>query len=136
LAAYRDNLILHRIRPGDTLSKISKKYNVPPEMIVGWNGLKNVHSIRAGQQLALYIDSGDKLIAGEDETPITYFKAEKKKTKNSISEALYEWYNVQNGDSLWTISKKFSASTADIKKWNNLKSNLIHPGSQLKLKKV
>jgi membrane-bound lytic murein transglycosylase D len=137
LAAFRDNLILHRITPGDTLSKISKKYNVPPEMIVSWNGLKNVHSIRAGQQLALYIDSGDKLIAGEeDATPVTYFKAEKKKSKLSISEALYEWYNVQNGDSLWTISKKFSASTADIKKWNNLKSNLIHPGSQLKLKKV
>jgi len=136
LAAYSDNLILHRITPGETLSKISKKYNVSPEMIVGWNGLKNIHSIRVGQQLALYIDSGDKLMAGKDGTPVTSFKAEKKKSKKSISEAWYEWYNVQNGDSLWTISKKFSASTADIKKWNNLKSNLIHPGSQLKLKKV
>jgi membrane-bound lytic murein transglycosylase D len=136
VAAYRDNLILHRIKPGDTLSKISKQFNVPPEMIVSWNGLKNIHSIRVGQQLALYIDSGDKLMAGKDGTPVTSFKAEKKKSKISISEVWYEWYNVQNGDSLWTISKKFSASTADIKKWNNLKSNLIHPGSQLKLKKV
>jgi membrane-bound lytic murein transglycosylase D len=136
LAAYSDNLILHRITPGETLSKISKKYNVSPEMIVGWNGLKNIHSIRVGQQLALYIDSGDNLMAGKDGTPVTSFKAEKKKSKISISEVWYEWYNVQNGDSLWTISKKFSASTADIKKWNNLKSNLIHPGSQLKLKKV
>jgi LysM repeat protein len=75
-------------------------------------------------------------MAGKDGTPVTSFKAEKKKSKISISEVWYEWYNVQNGDSLWTISKKFSASTADIKKWNNLKSNLIHPGSQLKLKKV
>jgi membrane-bound lytic murein transglycosylase D len=136
VAAYRDNLILHRIKPGDTLSKISKQFNVPPEMIVSWNGLKNIHSIRVGQQLALYIDSGDNLMAGKDGTPVTSFKAEKKKSKISISEVWYEWYNVQNGDSLWTISKKFSASTADIKKWNNLKSNLIHPGSQLKLKKV
>jgi membrane-bound lytic murein transglycosylase D len=62
--------------------------------------------------------------------------ADKKKYKISTSEAAFEWYNVQNGDTLWTISKKFSTSTADIKKLNNLKSNLIHPGSQLKLKKV
>jgi membrane-bound lytic murein transglycosylase D len=136
VTAYKNNLILHRIKPGDSISKISKQYNVPPELIVGWNGLKNVHTIRAGQQLALYIDDGrarkTKEIIGE----VASVTADKKKYKISTSEAAFEWYNVQNGDTLWTISKKFSTSTADIKKLNNLKSNLIHPGSQLKLKKV
>ena len=46
------------------------------------------------------------------------------------------WYSVKDGDSLWTISQQFSASPKDIKKWNNLKSNLLKPGSRLKLKKV
>jgi membrane-bound lytic murein transglycosylase D len=134
--AYKNNLILHRIQSGDSISKISKQYNVPPEMIVGWNGLKNVHSIRAGQQLALYIDDGRARKTEENIAEIASVTADKKKSKISISGAAYEWYNVQNGDTLWTISKKFSTSTADIKKLNNLKSNLIHPGSQLKLKKV
>ncbi|MGB3225991.1 MAG: LysM peptidoglycan-binding domain-containing protein [Desulforhopalus sp.] len=136
VAAYKDNLILHKIKPGDSISKISKQYNVPPEMIVGWNGLKNVHSIRAGQQLALYIDYGSARKAKGIIAEVASVTADKKKSKISISEAAYQWYNVQNGDTLWTISKKFSTSTADIKKLNNLKSNLIHPGSQLKLKKV
>jgi membrane-bound lytic murein transglycosylase D len=105
-------------------------------MIVGWNGLKNVHSIRTGQQLALYIDDGRARKTEENIAEIASVTADKKKSKISISEAAYELYNVQNGDTLWTISKKFSTSTADIKKLNNLKSNLIHPGSRLKLKKV
>lgn len=136
VTASQNNLILHRIKPGDSISKISKQYNVPPELIVGWNGLKNVHSIRAGQQLALYIDDGRARKTEEIIAEVASVTADKKKSKISISEAPYEWYNVQNGDTLWTISKKFSTSTADIKKLNNLKSNLIHPGSQLKLKKV
>lgn len=135
LAAYKDNLILHRIKPGETISKISKQYNVPPSVIVGWNGLKNVHSIRAGQQLALYIDNGNKKTSVQTSS-FASLRADKRKAIIRQTDEAYEWYRVQNGDSLWTISRKFSASTADIKKWNNLKSNLIHPGSQLKLKKV
>jgi LysM repeat protein len=105
-------------------------------MIVGWNGLRSVHSIRAGQQLSLYIDHGGQPKAENRTAAVASFKADKQKAKMILSEKPYQWYNVQNGDTLWTISRKFSASTADIKKWNNLKSDLIHPGSQLKLKKV
>ncbi len=139
LTASRENLVLHRIKPGDTLSKIAKQYNTNPEMLVRWNGLKDVHSIRAGQQIALYIDQDKTMKARKNAPSVASLKADKKKLSiASIAKAdtPYEWYNVQNGDSLWAISRKFSASTADIKKWNNLKSNLIQPGSQLKLKKV
>ncbi|GAB6192314.1 LysM peptidoglycan-binding domain-containing protein [Desulfocastanea catecholica] len=136
LIASRENLVLHRIKPGDTLSKIAKRYNIPPEMVVRWNGLKNAHSIRAGQQIALYIDQDNTMKVGKTAPSVASLKADKKKFANTKADTPYEWYNVQNGDSLWTISRKFSASTADIKKWNNLKSNRIQPGSQLKLKKV
>lgn len=50
--------------------------------------------------------------------------------------ASYSVYQVKNGDTLWTISKKFNVSSVLIKEWNNLKSNVIHPGSQLKVKGV
>ena len=139
--AYKDSLVLHRIKKGDTISKIAKRYKVPPKMIVAWNGLKDSHSIRAGQQLALYIDngsnkSGSKSVASNKANSLIAAKIYKKRLPVAEKTSPYQWYNVQNGDSLWTISRKFSASTADIKKWNNLKSNLIHPGSKLKLKKV
>jgi len=139
--AYKDSLVLHRIKKGDTILKIAKRYKVPPKMIVAWNGLKNAHSIRAGQQLALYIDRGNNTLAKKDvasNNSVSQISAKiyKKKRQVSDTSSPYHWYNVKNGDSLWTISRKFRSSTADIKKWNNLKSNLIHPGSKLRLKKV
>ncbi len=149
-AAFNENLVLHRIKPGESVSKIAKKYNVPERMIVEWNGLSSVHRIRAGQQLSLYINRNGKradvaqtaystVAASSPERPgkksrVASLRADKKKIHISASSKPYRWYQVQDGDSLWTISRKFRTSTADIKKWNNLKSNLIHPGSRLKLK--
>lgn len=43
-------------------------------------------------------------------------------------------YTVQNGDSLWLISSKFGVSIAEIKAWNDLKNNNLHPGKVLVLK--
>ncbi len=150
MAAYKNSLILHRIKKGDTISKIARLYRVPPKMIVAWNGLKNAHSIRAGHQLALYINRKGT-VQHRNKTPrikihnihrprktgqLLVLKATKKKIRLATSDEPFQWYNVKDGDSLWTISRKFRASTADIKRWNNLKSNLIHPGNKLKLKKV
>lgn len=161
LAAYKDNLILHKIKNGETISKIATRYRVPEEMIVSWNGLKSVHRIRAGQQLALYIkkEGGpansasqtasmitaktNKVLATNTPQPspardqITVLSDNKKQLPSTPGgDEQYDWYQVRNGDSIWKISRKFNIPTAQIRKWNNLKSNLIHPGSRLKLKKV
>lgn len=55
----RENLILHKVQPGETVSELSLKYNVPAHLIAGWNDLKDLSRIRAGQQLALYINDTD-----------------------------------------------------------------------------
>lgn len=147
LAAFKDNLILHQIKPGETVSKISREYNVPQEMIVAWNGLQSVNAIRAGQQLALYINNDEAWspqgvakegtnIARSSATNTMFIAASRKKQFLSEADQAYEWYDVQNGDSLWAISRKFQISAKDIRTLNNLKSNLIHPGSRLKIKKV
>ncbi len=161
LTAYKDSLVLHKIRKGDTIGKIARKYGVPQEMIVSWNGLKNAHTIRAGQQLALYINNGakpslkartakkgitaEKAIAStahseSGNTVVLYSSGKKRHPSASSSSATriasnYLHYKVKNGDSLWTISRKFNATTKEIKRWNNLKSDMIQPGDTLKLKK-
>lgn len=45
--------------------------------------------------------------------------------------AAKSWYVVQNGDSMWTIAKKFSVSVADIREWNKLSSNKLQVGNRL-----
>jgi lysophospholipase L1-like esterase len=40
-------------------------------------------------------------------------------------------HKVRSGESLSVIGHKYGVTVADIKKWNNLKSNMIHPGQTL-----
>ena len=228
LAGNKSNLILHRIKAGESISQIATRYNVSPKEIVAWNNLGSANRISAGQQLALY--PGNKTIltvpgelmaepveddtssiasSGKDSLQKTrVLTADKKKVtrslaalptgrtktstqvagmkKNTVKIAQlstvktistpavqkrkstsldiasrpapvktavtltptkkktiganapegdrYSWYKVKQGDTLWTISKKFNTSSLLIKEWNNLKTNVIRPGSQLKVK--
>ncbi|MEK3933803.1 3D domain-containing protein [Sporosarcina sp. FSL W7-1349] len=42
-------------------------------------------------------------------------------------------YTVKKGDSLYKIAKTHQVSVAQLKSWNNLKSNTIHPKQKLKV---
>jgi membrane-bound lytic murein transglycosylase D len=157
--ASNENLILHTIRPGETVSKIAARYNVPADLIVAWNGLQSKHRIRAGQQLSLYIEGVNAGVAITPTSPVqmekvvkqsgkqvssatnsTIVLAEQKKSLFAASEQQVKkqvsWYQVQPGDSLWAIARKFELSTGQLKSWNNLKSNLIYPGIRLKINNV
>jgi membrane-bound lytic murein transglycosylase D len=123
-------------------------------MIVAWNGLKSVHKIRAGQQLALYIIDDSAVlastIANRQNPAITTTSAvtdhesllvlaDNKKSNpeaEGSTQEEFSWYQVKNGDTLWNISRRFNTSPKKIKAWNNLESNLIHPGNKLRLKDV
>lgn len=170
LIAYKNSLILHKIKNGETISKIAKKYRVPSDLIVSWNGLKSVHKIRAGQQLALYINRTDISQTKKGNSTQKYIRATpKNKTANidrisntagvtkkiinssaknktflitnektaiqAVETVTSVWYHVQDGDSLWTIARKFKTSPKTLRQLNNLQSNLIHPGNKLKVAK-
>ena len=44
------------------------------------------------------------------------------------------YHEVRSGDSLWTIARTYNVSAEEIKRWNNLRGNLIHPGKKLLLR--
>lgn len=50
---YETNHIIYTIKPGDTLTSISKKYNVTIESIVILNNIKNPNIIFAGEKLRI-----------------------------------------------------------------------------------
>ena len=53
------NTIYYRIRKGDTLWKISKKYNVSIASIKEWNDLGSARNIKAGDRLKLVVDTDE-----------------------------------------------------------------------------
>jgi len=157
--ATQDNLKLHRIQKGETISQIARKYKVPAELIVSWNDLPNGHTIRTGQQLSLYIDQRNTISlpakaastiatkSQELDNIIILSEQAKKIPTESINATTITadktklpiksqdgWYKVQDGDTLWTIAKELNLSPLQIKQWNKLQSNVIHPGKRLKIK--
>lgn len=147
-ASKNGRMVLHELRRGDTLSKISKLYDVPVELIVQWNDITDVRRIRAGHQLALYLDKDTispqavSISAPARATTVSLTDVKKSKPvanekgwKTRKQDTAINYYKVRNGDSLWSIANKFKVSARDIRQWNNLSNNMIHPGKKLIIKK-
>ncbi|WP_446007861.1 transglycosylase SLT domain-containing protein [Candidatus Electrothrix sp.] len=113
--------VVHSLRRGETLSRVGKRYNVSVNMIMQWNNIADARRIRAGRKLALYPNVKADVRTGKQGT----------KEKGMI----ISYYKVRDGDSLWSIARKHQVSTQDIKRWNQLDNNLLHPGKKLVIKK-
>ncbi len=132
---------------------------MPTELIISWNDLSRNPKLRIGQQLSLYISQNDK--ASQPVKPITVASNSQKDDKviilatqtkkfpktvanSTVTASNIEtpekmqrsWYKVQNGDTIWTIAKELKLSPLQIKQWNNLQTNTIHPGKRFKIKDV
>jgi membrane-bound lytic murein transglycosylase D len=121
IQAREKRKVVHRLRRGETLSGVGKRYNVSASMIMQWNNIANARRIRAGRKLVLY--PYGKAGQGTGETG----KVEKGVTVS--------YYKVRNGDSLWSIARKHQVSTQEIKQWNQLNNNLLRPGKKLVIRK-
>lgn len=97
----------HIVVKGDSLYQLAKKYNTTVEELQKINNL-NSTSLSIGQKLTL---------PKTTETPPTG----------------YNYYTVVKGDSLYQIAKKYNTTADNLKKLNNLTSNLLSIGQQLKV---
>jgi membrane-bound lytic murein transglycosylase D len=86
--------------------------------------------------------TGDKLKIIKNERVVTTVRKEIKAdktttetavTSNELTENTSDFYEVQKGDNLFSIAKKFNVSLEDLKKWNNLNDSNVEQGSKLAL---
>ncbi len=120
------NQIRYKVRSGDYLGKIAERYGVGVSQIKRWNGLRS-NNLRIGQRLTIF----------PRKPYIPKTATTSKPSKKSPSGALAgdaKIHTVQEGDSLWTISRKYPGVTIeDLRKWNGLSGNNLKPGTKLKL---
>ncbi|GAB6065405.1 LysM peptidoglycan-binding domain-containing protein [Aquifex pyrophilus] len=108
-----ERYVIYRVKRGDTLIEIAKKFGVSVNEIKKANNLKG-NVIRVGQKLKIPVKGK--------------VKKERKKTKKK-----FIIYRVKKGDSLIKIAKKFGVSVREIKFLNNIKGNRIYVGQKLKI---
>tara|TARA_R110000868_G_scaffold56899_2_gene176213 strand:- start:858 stop:2411 length:1554 start_codon:yes stop_codon:yes gene_type:complete len=115
----------YRVRSGDFLGKIARKYGVRVSQIKQWNGLRS-NNIRIGQRLSIYPNK-----------PYSPSSTTTSKTSaNTVISGGVTYYVVKEGDSLWSISQKFSGvSVQNIKDWNDISGSHLKPGMKLKISK-
>ncbi|CAL68236.1 lytic transglycosylase domain-containing protein [Christiangramia forsetii] len=117
-----EDRIRYRVRSGDYLGKIAEKYGVGISSIKRWNNMRS-NNLRVGQYLTIY-----------PRKPVEV--ASSSKSSNSSENSNARIYTVKNGDSLWSISKKFPGVTVqNLRSWNDMNTSSLKPGMKLKLSK-
>ncbi|TYP93934.1 rare lipoprotein A [Fodinibius salinus] len=94
----------HTVQEGETLFSIAQQYDVTVQQVKGWNSLTN-NNLSVGQELII-----------RDNTPTD---------KNQLT------HTVKANETLFSISKSYNVSIAEIKSWNNLSSNQLAVGQKL-----
>ena len=115
---FSPQYVFHRVRSGESLWTISRKYGVSIHAIASINKIRNRHRIRIGQKLTIPIKgSGTVPSAKEINLDGTHYK---------------QIYTVKKGDTLGHIAEDYKTRASRIRKWNNLKyGQHIFPGQKL-----
>ena len=107
LAADR---VTHRVRSGESLSVIARRYRVSVQDLQRWNNISDPRTLRAGRSIVVFSSPGQRTATSGGS-----FK-----------------YTVQNGDSLWSIARKHKVKLQDLMSWNGLSASaVIRPGQNI-----
>lgn len=115
----------YTVKSGDTLSGIASKHGTTVKKLMDWNGLDTT-----------LIYPGNKFVVskGSSSSSSSSSNSGSSSSSSSNSSSSSKVYTVKSGDSLSKIASNHKGvSVANLKKWNNLKSDLIVIGQKLKL---
>lgn len=105
----------HKVKSGENLGLIAKKYGVTTNQIKNWNKL-NSNLINPGQKLRI------RAVENQTSNPKT-------STDGKII-----FHTVQSGDTLWDIAKEYNTTIDNIRQLNQLgSSSKLKPGQKIKV---
>ncbi|ELX5667617.1 1,4-beta-N-acetylmuramoylhydrolase [Listeria monocytogenes] len=120
------NAKVYTVVKGDSLWRIANNNKVTIANLKAWNNLKS-DFIYPGQKLKVSAGSTSNTNTSK---PSTNTNTSKPSTNTNTNAKVY---TVAKGDSLWRIANNNKVTIANLKAWNNLKSDFIYPGQKLKV---
>ena len=110
--------VYHRIRPGESLSTIARRYRCSVSRIMRANNLRRSSFIVAGKKLKI-----------PRKGTIVY----RPKKQNGTDYGRASTHVVKSGDSLWIIAKRYGTTTKKIQDLNSLPTTHLHVGQVLEI---
>jgi membrane-bound lytic murein transglycosylase D len=113
----RGLVVKHKVKQGETLATLARKYNTSQEAIRSANHFSKNEKVKAGQRLDI---------------PIQKSVATNKTAKKESSPL----YKVQKGDTLASIARKYDMTASEVKKVNQLKNDTLKIGQTIRVEKL
>ncbi len=112
----------HRVRRGETLSHLARRYRTSVRAIMQASNLRSSNYLRVGQRLKIPIRAGRRTIALANQA-----------LDADTSKPLH--HRVKRGDSLWLLARAYRTNIQAIMRLNDLKSTRLHIGQTLTIRK-
>lgn len=142
----------HKVRKGETINKIAKKYGVTAASIRQANGLRkraklrNKQTIRINTYVTRFVPAADSVSVDQTGKPVTDTPDNKENTKVEQTEVVEKpvikenqskvkekptTHTVAKGETLSSIAKKYGVTIKQIKDANNMKNDVVKIGDKL-----
>ncbi len=118
-SAVKDSGIRHKVKSGESLDTLSKKYAVKISDIMQLNQLKR-KSLKIGQSIKIPDNGKNKNNKSAEKTP------------NTVKDSGIR-HKVKSGESLDSLAKKYAVSINDIVQLNQLKRKSLKVGERIKI---
>lgn len=117
------------VKKGDNLSKIATTYKVTNDNLVEWNSLET-NNLLVGQKLRVNAPSSIN-----DSNTVAKNNPSKETKGKPEGDLKLVFYTVKPGDTLWSISQKYSGVTIDqLKEWNKISGSTgLKVGQKIKV---
>lgn len=112
--------IAYTVKPGDTLYKIAGRHRVAMRDLARWNNISPSAPLRIGQRLTI--------VGGKGSAPVAAPGGSAAKDGKRVA------YQVNRGDTLSGIARRFKVSVSDIARWNDFSpQRMLRAGERLTL---
>ncbi len=122
------SIITYEVKSRDNLIAIGDLFSVRVSDIRNWNNLPYTSTVRVGQELTIIVPN-DK---------VEYFSSINKMSESEKKNLLFVnsgdagvEHRILNGETLSSIAIKYGVSVANLRNWNNLKSDRLVRGKKL-----
>ena len=122
--------VTHRVKRGETLSTIARKYRTSVRAIMARNNLRSSRYIKAGWKLK--IPTGVRYASAGKSTAL---HPSSKRVTIPPKKPTLSTYRVRKGDSLWKIANRFNITTKTIQALNGLHNSRLSIGQVLVISK-